>query len=44
MDQANVPNRLVVIAGAGHGFNEEGSKTMYDSMISWFDLHLVVAQ
>jgi acetyl esterase/lipase len=36
----DVENKLIVIPGAGHGFNAEGNKTMVDNMVSWFDQQL----
>lgn len=39
-NEAKVPNKLVVIEGAGHGFDAKGNQRMFDSMIEWFDQHL----
>lgn len=36
----NVPHKLVVIEGAGHGFNAEGMRRMFENMVSWFNEHL----
>ncbi len=36
----HVDNQLVVIEGAAHGFDAEGTKLMYDKMIAWFEKHL----
>lgn len=38
--KANVKNELVVIKGAGHGFDAAGNKRMFDGMVNWFDLYL----
>ena len=38
--QAKVPSNLIVIKGAAHGFDAEGNKRMFTSMIEWFDEHL----
>lgn len=35
--KSGVKNELVVIEGAGHGFDAKGNKRMFDGMISWFD-------
>ncbi len=39
-DQAKVASRLIVIEGAGHGFDSEGNKRMFDGMVEWFNTHL----
>lgn len=39
-NKAGVKNELVVIKGAGHGFDAAGNKRMFDGMVSWFDLNL----
>ncbi len=39
-EKANVDHRLVVIQGAGHGFDADGNKQMYDGMVAWFNQHL----
>ena len=39
-DEVKVPNKLVVISGAAHGFDAAGNKKMMDSMVEWFDKHL----
>ncbi|MFO1062258.1 MAG: alpha/beta hydrolase [Pirellulales bacterium] len=36
----NVPSKLVVVPGAGHGFDAAGNKIMVDNMLAWFDKHL----
>lgn len=38
--EAEVPHKLIVIPGAGHGFDAEGNKKMLDNMVSWFGEHL----
>ena len=43
-DEVKVPNQLVVISGAAHGFDAAGNKKMMDSMVEWFDKHLGNAQ
>jgi hypothetical protein len=35
-----VPNELVVIEGAGHGFPGEQGKQASQELIQWFDEHL----
>jgi len=40
LTEAKVPNRLVVIPGAAHGFNAKGNETMFRAMIDWFNDHL----
>lgn len=44
MDEAlkgvNVPSEVVVIKGAAHGFDAEGQKVAYQSMIDWFEKYL----
>lgn len=37
---AKVPQKLEVIAGAGHGFDADGNKRMTDNILAWFDAHL----
>lgn len=44
LETVKVPSRLVVIEGAAHGFNAEGNKTMYSSMVGWFNQHLAAKQ
>jgi len=39
-NDAKVPNRLVVIEGAAHGFNAEQNKRMFAEMVTWFNTHL----
>jgi acetyl esterase/lipase len=39
-DSASVPNKLVVIPDAGHGFNDEGTRRLAKEMVDWFDRHL----
>lgn len=38
--ELEVPNRLVVIEGAAHGFNNEGNAVMFQAMLEWFDKYL----
>lgn len=38
--QANVASRLIVIEGAGHGFDADGNKRMFEGMVDWFNTHL----
>lgn len=38
--EIGVPSKLVVIKGAAHGFNAEGNKVMFTSMLDWFRQHL----
>lgn len=40
LTEANVPNRLVVIPGAAHGFDAKGNATMFRAMVEWFNEHL----
>ncbi len=40
LKKANVPSELVIIEGAGHGFDEAGSKRALEAMLRWFDSHL----
>jgi acetyl esterase/lipase len=40
MTEAKIPNELVVIKGAGHGFDAKGNETMFRSMVDWFNTHL----
>jgi acetyl esterase/lipase len=37
---SDVAADLVVIEGAGHGFNAAGNETMFRAMVEWFDTHL----
>lgn len=37
---ANVANRMVVMPGFGHGFNDEGNRKLAIEMVEWFDQHL----
>jgi acetyl esterase/lipase len=37
---SDVSADLVVIEGAGHGFNAAGNETMFRAMLDWFDTHL----
>lgn len=39
-DEVKVPNKLVVITGAAHGFDAAGNQKMMDNMVAWFDEHL----
>lgn len=39
-NEIGVPSKLVVIKGAAHGFNAEGNKVMFSSMLDWFREHL----
>lgn len=41
LDQAGVSNRLVVIEGAGHGFNDAQRKKMFAELSQWFDRYLL---
>lgn len=43
-EKANVPSELVVIEGAGHGFDDKGSKRMVATIMAWFDKHLASIQ
>jgi acetyl esterase/lipase len=40
LEAAKVPNRLVVIEGAAHGFDAEGNKRMFTNMVEWFNKYL----
>ncbi len=40
LEAAKVPNRLVVIEGAAHGFDAEGNQRMFANMVEWFDKYL----
>jgi acetyl esterase/lipase len=40
LTEAKIPNRLVVIPGAAHGFDTKGNETMFKAMVEWFDEHL----
>ncbi len=40
-DAAKVENKLVVIQGAAHGFNDEGNRRLVKEMTEWFDRYLV---
>jgi acetyl esterase/lipase len=44
MTDAKVPNRLVVMEGAGHGFDAKGNQAMFQAMVAWFDEHLAEDQ
>lgn len=37
---SDVAADLVVIEGAGHGFDAKGNETMFRAMLEWFDTHL----
>lgn len=37
---SDVAADLVVIEGAGHGFDAAGNETMFRAMLDWFDTHL----
>ena len=39
-NEIGVPSKLVVIKGAAHGFNADGNKVMFNSMLDWFRQHL----
>lgn len=39
-EEADVPHKLVVIPGAGHGFDAEGNKKLVENMLAWFDQQL----
>lgn len=39
-DKEKVPNRLIVMNGAGHGFNREQSQQASQALIEWFDKYL----
>ena len=39
-EAAEVPQRLLVIEGAAHGFDAEGNRRMFEAMLEWFDRHL----
>ncbi len=38
--KSGVKNELLVIEGAGHGFDAKGNKRMFDGMVDWFDQNL----
>ncbi len=40
-EKNQVESRLVVISGAGHGFDAEGNKRMFDNMVEWFERFLL---
>lgn len=40
LTESKVPNRLVVIEGAAHGFDSKGNETMFRAMVDWFNTHL----
>ena len=44
MTAANIPNQLIVIEGAGHGFNAAGNERMFRAMLDWFNLNLAKAK
>jgi acetyl esterase/lipase len=39
-DEKNVTNELMVVPGAGHGFNGQQQKEVYKAMLDWFDAKL----
>lgn len=39
-EKAKVPTELLVIEGAGHGFDSNGNKRMVTAMMDWFDKYL----
>jgi len=39
-DEAKVANKLVVIPGAAHGFDNEANRKLSEEMVEWFDRHL----
>ena len=39
--ESNVDCNLVVIQGAGHGFDAAGNKIMVDNMLAWFEKYLL---
>jgi acetyl esterase/lipase len=42
LDKAKVPYKLVVVEGAGHGFNDKQNKEQVaPAMLAWFNRHLV---
>lgn len=41
LDKQQVPNRLVVLEGAMHGFDPGQSQIAVAAMVEWFDTHLV---
>jgi dipeptidyl aminopeptidase/acylaminoacyl peptidase len=43
LKKESVPTELVVIKGAAHGFDADGNRRMYVTMVSWFDKHLLAA-
>jgi acetyl esterase/lipase len=41
LDKEKVPNKLVVVEGAGHGFNNQQNKEIVvPAMVEWFEKHL----
>lgn len=40
LEAADVPQRLLVIEGAAHGFDADGNRRMIEAMLEWFDRHL----
>lgn len=42
-ETAEVPQRLLVIEGAAHGFDADGNRRMVEAMLEWFDRHLAPA-
>ncbi len=40
-DDVKVANRLVVIPGAAHGFDNEGNQKLAKEMVAWFEQHLL---
>jgi acetyl esterase/lipase len=42
LEKAKVPSRLMVIEGAGHGFNAKQNETVVPAMLAWFDKYLAV--
>ena len=43
LKKESVPTELVVIKGAAHGFDADGNRRMYVTMVSWFDKHLLAS-
>ncbi|MCA9129126.1 MAG: alpha/beta hydrolase [Planctomycetales bacterium] len=39
-EQAKVEHELITIQDAGHGFDADGNKRMFEAMVHWFDQHL----
>lgn len=38
--QQHVPHELLTIEGAGHGFDAEGNRRMFEAMVRWFNTQL----